>query len=295
MLKKKQKQLFCLYVIPTLLIFLTFVVVPFFYNIYISCTNWDGMAKTMKFIGIKNYVDLFKDASMKNALINNFRMLAIGTVFAMGLSLFFAIILTRSNLREKNFYRVLFFFPNMLSVVVTGMIWAFIFNASFGLLNAFLELIGLESWIHVWLGEVETALPSLCVPWVWASVGYYMVLFISAIENIPKDIYEAAAVDGANLWQQTIHVTLPMIREMFRTVIVFFIINAFSCTYTLIDIMTEGGPARSTEVLSFYMYQSAFRYNKFGYASAIGVLTFLLMFVIAAIFLAITKRETLEY
>lgn len=295
MLLKQKKRLFWIYALPTLAIFVTFVVIPFCYNIYLAMSNWDGFSKTVNYIGLKNFKELIHDKAFYNALWNNVKMLLIGTVFTMGIALFFAIVLTRSRLREREFYRILFFFPNMLSVVIVGMLWAFIFNASFGLLNAFLELVGLGDLIHVWLGELKTALPALCVPWIWSSVGYYMVLFISAIDNIPHEIYEAASLDGANLWQQSILVIIPMIKEMMRTAIVFFIINAFSNTYTLVDIMTEGGPAGATDVISYYMYQSAFEYNRFGYASAIGVFLFLIMFVLAMIFLAATKSDSLEY
>lgn len=295
MLLKQKNRLFWIYALPTLAVFVTFVIIPFCYNIYLAMSSWDGFSKTIPFTGLKNFKELLHDKAFYNALWNNIKMLLIGTVFTMGIALVFAIILTRTRLREREFYRILFFFPNMLSVVVVGMLWAFIFNSSFGLLNAFLELLGLDSWIHVWLGELKTALPFLCVPWVWASVGYYMVLFISAIENIPHEIYEAASLDGANLWQQSVLVIIPMIKEMMRTAIVFFIINAFSNTYTLVDIMTQGGPANATDVVSYYMYQSAFEFNRFGYASAIGVALFLIMFVVAMVFLAVTKSDNLEY
>ena len=297
MMPRQRQRAFWVFALPILLIFLILVVIPFFINIYLSLTNWNGYSKTMTFVGLKNYIKMFGDKIVRKAFFNNVKLFVIGMLFTMGIALFFAIVITRYSLQERKFYRIVFFFPNMLSIVIVSCVWTFIFNPTFGLLNGLLRILGLNSWTHAWLGEKSTVLGALSVPWIWMSMGYYMVLFIAAIENIPKTLFEAAEIDGASLSAQTIHIIIPLVWETIRICLVYFVVNAFSGTFTLVNITTDGDPARASELLTTYMYKNAFAngYGKFGYAATIGILVFVILITLSALFLRLTRRDTIEY
>ena len=176
------------------------------------------------------------------------------------------------------------------------LLWKFVFTPNFGLLNSGLEMVGLEALTKNWLGDKSTVIACLIFVWVWCSIGFYMVLFISAIESIPTSFFEAAELDGANAWQRFWTVTWPLLKETTKTAVVYFFINAFSGCYSLVRVMTEGGPARASEVMTSYMFTTAFSINKFAYASAMGVVIFLVIMIASAILLLLTRtKDPIEY
>jgi N-acetylglucosamine transport system permease protein len=238
---------------------------------------------------------MFEDPIIWQALKNNLYFMVWGTIIIFGFSLFFATIMARKKYREIGFYRIIFFFPNILSIIVVGLIWKFIYNPSFGLLNAFMEAIGLGSFTKVWLGDVSTVMPALVVPQAWMYIGFYMLLLFAAMQNIPESFYESAKLDGAGEFKQLIHITIPLIWETMRTAFVFFVINAFSKTFNLVYVVTRGGPSRSSELLTTYLYQNAFEFSNYGYATAIGVFLFIILFVISIVVLKFTRAEVYEY
>jgi len=271
------------------------MVFPFIRAFYICLTDWNGYGDKMNFIGLDNFIALFKDELVFNALKNNLFLFIIGIVVTFALSVTFAVALTRLKLREKNFYRIVFFFPNVLSIVIVSVVWMFIYNPTFGILNSFLKAIGLPNLARAWLGELDTVLPAISVPWIWMTVGFYMILFIAAIENIPTSLYESATIDGANQWQQLWKITIPLIWEVVRISVVYFILNAFNETFTIVDVTTKGGPSRASEVLTTYMYENAFFNSKFGYGTTIGVFIFLILLVLSLLWLRTSERESVEY
>lgn len=295
MFKKQKTTLFCIYVIPTLCLYVIFLVFPFIRTFYLCLTDWNGYGNRMNFVGLQNFITLFKDELVFNALKHNLYLFIIGTVATFALSLFFAVSLTRSKLKERNFYRIIFFFPNILSIVIVSVIWMFIYNPTFGILNSFLNSVGLPHLTRAWLGELNTVLPALSVPWIWMSVGFYMILFIAAIENIPVSLFESATIDGASQWHQLWKITIPLVWEVMRISVVFFILNAFSGTFTIVDVTTKGGPSRASDILTNYMYENAFTYSKFGYGTTIGVFIFFILLVLSLIWLKSSERETIEY
>lgn len=176
-----------------------------------------------------------------------------------------------------------------MSIAVVSVMWTFIYNPSFGLVNGFLKRIGLERFAHVWLGEESVIMGALTVPLVWMNIGFYMILFIAAILNIPDERYEAAAIDGATKWHQFRYVTIPGIWQEISTSLVFFCVTAFNYSFELVYVMTQGGPNRASELLTTYLYQNAFTYSDYGYASAIGVLLFVVLFFIIFIVMKVMK------
>lgn len=288
--------MFGLFALPALAIYCYFVVAPFLQSFYYGLTDWNGMAPAMRFVGLDNFVKMGGDPNIVKALKNNLLFCAVGGVATFVIAMFNAIVLTQSKLREKRFYRIVFFFPNILSIAIVAVLWMFIFNPSFGILTAALNALGLGQHARIWLGDKATVVYALIVPWVWMSVGFYMVLFISAIESIPTSLFEAAEIDGANAVQKFNRITLPLLRETVRTALVFFFINAFSGVFTLVNVMTNGEPAGASEVLPNYMYKNAFLFNKFGYATAIGALIFAITMLFAAVALWLTKsKDVIEF
>jgi len=294
-IRKQQKSFIAVNIIPTLALYSLFFIYPFIKTFYISLFSWRGLSKQMTFVGFRNFLRMFEDPIIWQALKNNLYFMVWGTIIIFGFSLFFATIMARKKYREIGFYRIIFFFPNILSIIVVGLIWKFIYNPSFGLLNAFMEAIGLGSFTKVWLGDVSTVMPALVVPQAWMYIGFYMLLLFAAMQNIPESFYESAKLDGAGEFKQLIHITIPLIWETMRTAFVFFVINAFSKTFNLVYVVTRGGPSRSSELLTTYLYQNAFEFSNYGYATAIGVFLFIILFVISIVVLKFTRAEVYEY
>ena len=292
----KQKQIcLLLFVIPPLLVYFIFYIAPFLYAFYISLFNWSGYSQEMTFCGLANFKKAFADPFVWQGFKNNMFFLLWSSIVIFALSLFFAICVTRLRIKYPNFFRVIYFFPNTLSIIVVGVLWMFIFNPSFGLLNGLLETFGLGGLIQDWLGDKEVVMSSLIAPQAWMYIGFYMVLFISAIQGIPEDYYEAAMLDGASQWRQTISVTIPLIWGTVRTALVYFVVNAFARTFALVYVVTEGGPNRASELMTTYLYEQAFQNGKFGYGSTIGVLLFLVVSIISLTIHKLTEREVVEY
>lgn len=295
---RKKLQMFCLCVAPALLIYTYFILFPFCKTFYYSLTDWNGMTPTYNFVGLKNFAKMFKDDLVLKSLSNNMKFCIVGGIFTFAIAIFNAVVITQSRLRrgEKQFCRVTFFVPNIISTAIVAVIWTFIFNPNWGILNALLEFFHLSDWCHTWLGEKETVVYAVMVPWVWAAVGFYMVMFISAIESIPQDVYDAAKIDGANVWSTFWSVTFPLILETVKTSLVFFFINAFSGVFTLVSIMTNGNPSNASEVITNYMYKQAFARSKFGYSTAIGVFVVLIVFVASGLLMVLTRnKDASEY
>lgn len=254
------------------------------------------MTLNYNFVKFENFERLFQDKTMWLSLWHNLEFCVIGGILIFVIAMFNAVVITQSRLREKKFYRVAFFFPNILSIVITSLLWMFIYNPSFGILNGFLDLIGLGEFTKAWLGTKETVIPSLIATWVWMSTGFYMVLFMAAIEGIPDSIFEAAELDGSNSWQKFRHITFPLLKETSKTALVFFFINAFSGVFTLVNVMTDGGPSRASEVLTNYMYNEAFQQSDFGYATTLGVFVFFVLLLISSVMLVLTRtKDKIEY
>lgn len=291
-LKRRKEKLFIMsYLLPTLLIYLVFCVFPYIKAFYMSLFKWSGFSKNKEFIGINNFVNIFHDGIVLKALKNNLFILFWCTLLTFTISLFFAVILTRKNYRENKAFQIIYFVPYVLSMSVVSILWMFIYNPSFGILNSFLKSLGLENLTRIWLGDSNVIMGALTVPLVWMNIGYFMILFIAAILNISEDVFEASSIDGANELQKLWFVTLPSIWETVRVSLVFFIVTAFNYSFELVYVITKGGPNRASELLTTYLYENAFVKSDFGYASAIGLVLFAIVFVITYLVLNLTKSR----
>jgi len=258
---------------PNLLGFLVFTMIPIGVGIGMSFFKWDG-ANDPVFIGLTNFARMFTDSKFQNALQVTFLYTALTVPVTIVLSLLVASLLT-ANIRFTTLYRSIFFFPYIASIVAVAIVWQFLYHAEMGPINEFLRSIGIADPPR-WTSSKDTALVAVAIMNTWRSVGYYMVLYIAGIVGIPGVYYEAAEVDGANVWQKFRHITLPMLSPTTFFIVIISIINSFQ-SFTPIYVMTGGGPGTATQVLVFRIYEEAFVLSNFGYASAMAFVLFLIV------------------
>ncbi|GAA0574039.1 sugar ABC transporter permease [Kribbella sandramycini] len=278
-------------------LYAVFVVSPYLQAFPIAFTDWEGLSATYSYIGFDNFVRLFHDSVFWVALRHNLFLLLCLPTIIVTMSLFFSAILNyRGGVRGAKFYKVVYFFPSVLSIAIVGVLWQFVFEPRSGLLNGFLRAVGLDGLAKLWLGDGDTALGSVMAVVVWGSVGFYVVLFTAAMAAIPKELYEAALLDGAGSVQAFFRLTLPLIWPTVQVAIAFLVIGALD-QFALIKVLSigPGGPDDATQVISLYMYTNAFTYGKFGYASAIGVTLFALNMILTILTFRLTRRERVVY
>jgi N-acetylglucosamine transport system permease protein len=293
-MKKARFRLFVfLMTVPAFAGYCYFSLLPYLKGFYYSLFKWSGYTRTMNFVGLSNFIRLAGDKNIPNALRNNLVIFLLSSLITFALSLFFAALITRAKFRESAIYRVGYFFPYVMPGVAVALLWRFIFNPGVGILNGLLRLAGLEAWTHAWLGDRATVLGAVTAPIVWSSLGFFMVLFIAGIRNIPETLYEAAQIDGAGEWRQFFHITFPLLREIMRTMIVFFISGSIGC-FVLIRVLS-GGNNTASEVIATYMYKQGFQYSDFGYGTAVGVLIFVISLSLALVTRKLTRGELVEF
>ena len=260
---------------PNLLIFLIFTVVPVVATLGISFTSWDLLG-SMEWIGIKNYVELFQDETFLKVTGNTFYFTAVSVPLCLIISFLMAVLLD-SKIKFLKLWRAIYFLPVISSMVVVAIVWNWLYNPQFGLVNYFLSLIGIEG--PAWLSDTTWAMPAVIITNIWKNMGYNMMLFLAGLQSISNNYYEAAELDGANFWQKTRYITLPMISFTTLFVVITSVIGSFQ-VFDLVMMMTDGGPARSTSVMVHYLYQNAFSYFKMGYACAQAVVLTLIVLVL---------------
>ena len=279
-----------LFILPALVLYAIFVVYSFLSTIYFSMTDWDGAQPVKRFIGLENYQHLFQDQLMWLSLTHNLIWIAVGTLTPVVIGLVLAT-LVWSGVRGRIVFRTIFFMPVVLSTVVVGMIWAWIYHPMFGPINLILRAVGLESVARGWLGDLTWALYALLLAALWAYFGFCFVILLAALQNVDMELHDAAKIDGANAWRRFINVTVPQLRPVLTMLLAYTLVGGFN-VFDIVYIMTKGGPANATEVLSTYTYTMAFKQNQVGYGAALTMIITVLS--LAASFLFITFRERNE-
>lgn len=281
---------------PALILYFVFVLYPYASAIRNSFYLWRGVSSNKVWLGLDNYRTLADDDNFRNALTHNGQMLIVLPLFTISLAMLFAALFVQGGkgVRGAGFYRVVYFFPQVMSVVIVGVLWQYIYNPNTGILNETLRLVGLDSLTRSWLGDASYALWAVAAVVIWQSVGFYMVLFVAGMQSIPGDFYEAARLDGASRLAQFKDITMPLMWENIRVAVVYIAIAALDL-FTIVQVMTEGRPNRSSDVVARYMYEQAFTNSKFGYASTIGVVLLLLTLVLSLVMLALSRRESHEF
>lgn len=284
-MSKKPKLFIAVCTLPAVVLTIIFMILPMFNAIYLSFTASTALSfgANSKFIFLDNYKYMFQDKYFLKALANTLKLLVVVPPVTIFFSLLAASILTQSKLREKSFYRTVYFFPSIISLTVVGIIWAFVFNPTKGILNHLLELVGLENLRHAWLGESKTALACIGVALIWQAAGYYMVMHIAGIDGISQDIYEAAEIDGATAAQKLLRITMPLLKNTIGITYVLSLSGTINLSFTLSNVMTAGGPNGASSVLLQYMYQQGMNNANFGYAMAIAMFTLIMAIIISVI------------
>lgn len=286
------KKSIAVFVLPAFIIYAVFVLVPIGYNIYVSFLQTDLMSPS-KFVGLKNYINLWKDKTFVGALRNNILMVIGSLIAHLPLALLFGNILFQ-KIKGSHFFQTIFFLPSVICGVAVGLTWTFVYNSEFGLINKFLEIIGLESLQHVWLADKNLALLCIIIVVMWQFVGYHMVIQIAAMKNIPLSYYEAAEIDGASKWVQFRSITFPLIKPILKVDAVLIITGSLKY-YDLVAVMTGGGPNHATELMSTYMFYQGFRTLKYGYSAAIGVILLILCMCSVLLSNFVFKTEPVEF
>ncbi len=282
------KKAICLFVIPTLLVFFVIVFLPIFMSAYYSTLDWDGIGKGT-FIGIDNYIKLFSDGVFLKSIINSF-LFAFASIFIqLSISLVLALILA-SGIKGEKLYRTINFIPVIISTIVIGQLWTKIYNADYGLLNAMLKNIGLESLVNDWLGNENTALVCSFIPTLWQYVGYHMLIMYAGAKSISEEIYEAAEIDGSSKLNTAFKITLPLLKPILKVCVTFSLIGSLK-VFDLIYVLTNGGPLHATEMPSTLMYSSVFNSYQYGYGSAMAVFIIIECLVFTIILDKVFKTE----
>jgi len=290
----KRTGFITIFLLPTFIFFALFTLYPIAKGIQISFFDWSGRTKDMDFIGIQNFLDLFSDPIIWTAIKNDY-FLVVGKVLGiMLLATVFAVSVTRLRVVGRNIFRVIFFIPNVISVVVIGVLFRFVYNPNLGFINSFLSLFTDNPVQIAWLGSEKLAMWSLLWPSIWAGIGFYMILLIAAILSIPTELYEAADLDGATQSQQFWSLTLPLIWEQMKVSILHIVMTTLNGSFIIVWIMTEGGPDNSTQVMGSYLYQMGFRQYHMGYAAAIGVLILVLSLITTMTLQKLLSKNTTE-
>jgi multiple sugar transport system permease protein len=282
----KQNLIAYSFILPNLLGFAIFTLIPMALSLVLAFMNWDG-ANVVTWAGLENFRRLFEDTTFR-IVLGNTLFYVIGTVpptmaAALGLA-----VLLNMPLRGRNLFRTTFFFPYVASLVAVAVVWNMIFNPAMGPVNQLLVTLGVDNPPR-WSASVDWALPTVIMASIWKGTGYYMVIYLAALQGIPSYLYEAAEIDGANAWQRFRYITLPMLTPATFFVSIMLTIASFK-VFDLIMVMTGGGPGRATNVLVIQAYNTAFKEFRFGYSSAIAMVLFVIVLVITIVQFRMEKR-----
>ncbi len=294
--KSRESKIFIgLSLIPAAILFILFMVIPTINVFWMSLFKWGGLVNNKKFVGLDNFKILFKDINFLKSFQNTIFLLVVVTIVTLALAIISAAVLTREDTKFKNFFRIVFYFPNILSVVVISAIFSAILDPNQGIINASLKALSLDSLTRMWLGDQKVVIWCIALAMIWQAVGYYMVMYMSSMSSIPKSLYESADLEGATRMQQFFKITLPLVWNTVRTTLTFFVISTINLSFLFVKVMTSGGPDGSSEVFLSYMYKQAYSNSSYGYGMAIGVVIFIFSFLLSLIINKITKRDVIEF
>ncbi|WP_255437497.1 carbohydrate ABC transporter permease [Thalassobacillus sp. CUG 92003] len=290
--KSRKKQDFWViigFLAPAMVIYALYVIYSIAMTFYYSLFEWTGIDSTLVFKGLENYITLMSDGVFWTSLQNNFLLVGASLFTQLPIGLIMALLLF-SPVKGMRFFRSVYFMPFLMSTVAIGILFIYIYDGNFGIINQFLGQIGLESWQRGWLGNEETAIWAVIATVCWQFAPFYMVLFRAAIVGIPEDLYEAADIDGASPRKKFIHITLPLLIPTIITSSILSIIGSLKY-FDLIYVMTDGGPNNSTELMATYMYEQTFTNFNMGYGSSISFTMFIIAFIVTAFIVLFDQKR----
>ena len=283
-------------VAPAVILFIIFMLIPTVNVFKMSLYRWGGYSNNKTFVGLNNFKILLEDMNFFRSFQNTILLIVCVTIVTMALSLVFAAILAREKIKGENFFRIVFYIPTILSVVVISAIFSAIYDPNNGLLNSILGIFRGDGKAPIlWLGDQKLVIYSLAIAMIWQAIGYYMVMYMASMASVPESLYESANLEGAGRIQQFFSITLPLIWTNVRTTLTFFVISSINLSFLFVKALTSGGPDGATEVFLSYMYKQAYTNSSYGYGMAVGVVVFLFSFGLSALINFVTKREPLEF
>lgn len=288
-LKRKKTLVAYSFILPSLTGFFVFTFVPIIFSLILAFCQWDS-GNPIQFVGLKNFFYMFlKDKSFGISLKNTIYYTAVTVPLTMVIALFLAILMNKP-LKGRVFFRSVLFFPYVASLVAIAVVWMALFNPEIGPVNSILRALGVANPPR-WAASTTWAMPTIIGLTVWKGMGYYMIVYLAALQGISKDLYEAAALDGANRWQQFLNVTWPGITPTTFYILMMLMVTTFK-SYDIMYITTQGGPGESTKVLAYHIFNQAFVNSKFGYASAVSMILLVIILSVTLLQFKFEKKFT---
>nr|WP_275440054.1 sugar ABC transporter permease [Paenibacillus sp. ACRRY] len=280
------------FALPAVLLYVMFFIYPSIQSFYYSLTDWNGINPEFNFVGMDNFMYLLEDLRFRTALGNTL-WYAVGLTLGQSILGLLLALLLHGGFKGQSFFRSIFFSPQIMSLLAIGYIWAYIYDPTTGSLNTILTSLGLSELAMNWLGDMDLALWSIIAVSIWQGAGWCMLIFLANLQSVPKELYEAASIDGAGVMKQFLNVTFPLLGPAITITLVTGMINGLKA-FDLIMSMTKGGPGYVTESISTVMYDTAFTRNLFGEAQAMGVVMFIIIFVITMIQLTFLRKREVD-
>ncbi len=292
-LSKKWRQCFSLlaFVLPALLFYMVFVLAPAFGGVWYSLTDWNGLNPTYKLIGFSNYIEaVTQDPIYISSIFFTFKFVVFMVILQNALAILLAL-LVETRKKSKTWFRTIFFMPNMISMIIGGFMWMFIFTK----VLPYIATHSIFTFVdHSWIGDPKFSFIAILIVSLWGGVGYLMIIYIAALQGVPQELKEAAEIDGASTFKVFKHITLPMILPAI-TIGIFVTLNSSFKVFDAVYALTGGGPGRSTQVIALNIFEEAFHMNnRYGYASAKAMILFFIIFIITLVQLMIMKRREVE-
>lgn len=288
-LARKKNLVAYSFILPNLIGFFIFTFIPIVFSLLLSFCEWDS-GNPVKFVGLKNFITMFtNDTSFWIALKNTLYYTVVTVPVTLALSLFLAILMNK-NLKGRVFFRSVLFFPYVASLVAVAVVWMALFNPDRGPVNGLLMALGVSNPPR-WAASTTWAMPTIIGLTVWKGMGYYMIVYLAALQGVLGDLYEAASLDGAGRWQQFLHITWPCVTPTTFFILMMLMVSTFK-SYDIMYITTQGGPGEATKVLAYHIFNSAFVSSRFGYASAVAMVLFVIIMGVTLIQFKGEKRFT---
>lgn len=290
---KGRSRFLVLCVAPATILFFIFMIVPTLNVFRMSLYERGAYSPTETFVGLSNFKALLNDTLFIRSMQNTILLVVVVTMVTFAFALIFASILTHENVKGKNLFRVIFYIPNILSIVVISGIFSAIYKPENGMLNSIISMFAGKTVTVLWK-DAPLVMVSIIIAMIWQAIGYYMVMYMASMASVPESLYESASLDGAGRMRQFFQITIPLIWTNIRTTLTFFIISTINMAFLFVKAMTSGGPNGASEVALSYMYGQKDA-GLYGYSMAIGVVIFLFSFLLSALVNHATKREPLEF
>lgn len=279
-----------LFVAPALICYIVFAIIPIINTIELSFYKWDGASPIMEYVGLANYKEIFANPIFWKALSHNLFWITFTIMIPTIFGIILAVMLSQRFVRFRLLFRVVFYMPAIVSMVAVSVIWNWILNPEFGILNRILKTIGLGVFAADWLGNEKTVMFALLIAGSWVHYGFCMVITLAALSGVDASYMEVAKLEGANPVQTFVYVTMPLLKNTFTLLALNSLIGSFK-VFEIVYMMTKGGPYNSSKVISTYMYRTAFTNSEFGLGSAIATVLSVLIAICSAIYMKVSERE----